>query len=170
MTAIILAVLAGLCWGIGEIFTKSVLHSKQIGPITAIAIRSTVAIPVMWAVWSALVAGKKLEPVKFWQADTPVLLKLILGSGLIAGAGGMIFFYLALSFGEVSRIKPVAFSLAPAIAVMLGVLVLGESFDWRKGLGVSLIIAGVIVLATSSAHKGAAPIKTDAAPMKSVTD
>jgi len=152
MTAVVFAVLAGLCWGVGEVFTKSVLHSKQIGPITAIAVRSTVAIPIMWAVWSVLVANKKLEPVKFWQADTAVLLKLVLGSGLVAGAGGMIFFYLALSFGEVSRIKPVAFSLAPAIAVMLGVIVLGESFDWRKGLGVSLIIAGVIVLATSGSQ------------------
>ena len=153
MIAIVFAVLAGLCWGIGEIFTKSVLHTKQIGPITAIAVRSTVAIPIMWVVWSALVAGKKLEPVKFWQADSAVLMKLILGSGFIAGAGDMIFFYLALSFGEVSRVKPVAFSLAPAIAVMLGVMLLGESFDWRKGLGVSLIVAGVIVLATSGAGK-----------------
>lgn len=158
MVAIVFAVLAGLCWGIGEVFTKSVLHSKQIGPITAIAVRSTVALPVLWAVWTALVASRKLEPVKFWQADTSVLLRLILGSGLIAGAGGMIFFYLALSFGEVSRVKPIAFALAPAIAVMLGVAFLHESFDWRKATGVVLIIAGVIVLATAGgAHKDAAP-------------
>jgi len=153
--AILFAILAGLCWGIGEVFTKSVLHSKQIGPITAIAVRSTVAIPIMWGVWSAMVAGKKFEPVKFWHADTGVLLKLILGSGLMAGAGGMIFFYLALSFGEISKIKPIAFSLAPAIAVVLGVLVLHESFDWRKAIGVSLIIIGVVVLSTSGIHKPA---------------
>ena len=78
--------------------------------------------------------------------------------GLIAGAGGMLCFYLALSFGEVSRVKPIAFSLAPAIAVMLGVLFLHEAFDWRKAGGVALIIAGVIVLATASgAHKNTAP-------------
>ena len=41
MQTILFAVLAGLCWGIGEMFTKSVLHTKQIGPITAIAVRST---------------------------------------------------------------------------------------------------------------------------------
>lgn len=158
MVAIVFAVLAGLCWGVGEVFTKSVLHSKQIGPITAIALRSTIALPVMWAVWAALVAGRKMEPVKFWHADTSTLLKLFLGSGLIAGAGGMLCFYLALSFGEVSRVKPIAFSLAPAIAVMLGVVFLHESFDWRKASGVLLIIAGVIVLATAQrAHKDAAP-------------
>jgi len=152
MVAIVFAVLAGLCWGVGEVFTKSVLHTKAIGPITAIAVRSTVALPVMWAVWAALVAGRKMEP------ETGTLLKLILGSGLIAGAGGMLCFYLALSFGEVSRVKPIAFSLAPAIAVMLGVLFLHEAFDWRKAGGVALIIAGVIVLATASgAHKNTAP-------------
>lgn len=158
MVAIVFAVLAGLCWGVGEVFTKSVLHSGKIGPITAIAVRSTVALPVMWAVWAALVAGRKMEPIRFWQAETGTLLKLILGSGLIAGAGGMLCFYLALGFGEVSRVKPIAFSLAPAIAVMLGVLFLHEAFDWRKAAGVVLIIAGVIVLATATgAHKDAAP-------------
>lgn len=158
MVAIVFAVLAGLCWGVGEVFTKSVLHTKAIGPITAIAVRSTVALPVMWAVWAALVAGRKMEPVKFWQAETATLLKLIFGSGLIAGAGGMLCFYLALSFGDVSRVKPIAFSLAPAIAVMLGVIFLHESIDWRKAGGVALIIAGVIVLATASgAQKNAAP-------------
>jgi len=156
MLAILFAVLAGLCWGIGEVFTKSVLHTRQVGPITAIALRSTVALPVMWAVWAALVAGRKMEPLRFWQADTATLLKLFLGSGLIAGAGGMLFFYLALSFGEVSRVKPIAFALAPTIAVMLGVLFLHESLDWRKGLGVALIVTGVIVLATTT-HTQRAP-------------
>ncbi len=153
MVSIVFAVLAGLCWGIGEVFTKSVLHTKEIGPITAIAVRSTVALPVMWGVWAALVAGRKMEPVKFWLADSGTLIKLALGSGLIAGAGGMLFFYLALSFGEVSRVKPIAFSLAPAIAVMLGVLFLSESLDWRKGIGVALIVGGVIVLATANNGK-----------------
>lgn len=47
MNAIILAIGAGLCWGIGEVFTKSVLHTGKVGPITAITVRSTVALPVI---------------------------------------------------------------------------------------------------------------------------
>ncbi len=31
MWAIACAIGAGLCWGIGELFTKSVLHSGQVG-------------------------------------------------------------------------------------------------------------------------------------------
>lgn len=148
MLAILFALLAGLCWGIGEVFTKSVLHTKQIGPITAIALRSTVALPVMWAVWAALVAGRKLEPLKFWQADTATLLKLFLGSGLIAGAGGMLFFYLALSFGEVSRVKPIAFALAPTVAVLVAAAFLSEPLTIRKAIAVLLIVVGVTLLAS----------------------
>jgi probable blue pigment (indigoidine) exporter len=72
--------------------------------------------------------------------------RLILGSGVVAGAAAMILFYWALSLGEVSRIKPVAFALAPATAVILGWLALGEAMSVRKLVAVGLILAGVILL------------------------
>jgi bacterial/archaeal transporter family protein len=146
MNAIILAIMAGLCWGIGELFTKSVLHSGKIGPITAIAVRSTVALPVLWIVYLVLVQGRKMEPLNWMKSDWTTLLKLICGSGLIAGAGGMICFYASLHLADISRIKPIAFSIAPAIAVVLGWLVLGEHMSWQKFGGVVLIVAGVILL------------------------
>lgn len=148
MKPIIFAVLAGLCWGIGELFTRSVLHTHRVGPVTAIAVRSLVALPVLWGVWALCVFGLKLpgEPRDWLHAGTPTLLKLVLGSGLIAGAGGMIFFYLALSVGEVSRVKPIAFALAPATVVVLGMLLLGEPFTLRKVVAVVLILTGVVLL------------------------
>ena len=36
MKAVLFALAAGLCWGIGEVCTKSVLHSGKVGPLTAI--------------------------------------------------------------------------------------------------------------------------------------
>ena len=149
MHAVMFAVLAGLCWGIGEVFTKSVLHSKQVGPLAAIAVRSAVALPVLWIVWAAL--WRRLEPVPFWWADAAVLWKLVLGSGLMAGAGGMAFFYLALHFGYVSRVKPIAFAIAPTVAVLIAAAFLGEPITLRKSLAVLLIIAGVVLLASSGA-------------------
>lgn len=148
MKAILFAVLAGLCWGIGELFTRSVLHTHRVGPVTAIAVRSLVALPVLWGVWALCVFGLKMpgEPRDWLQSGTPTLLKLVLGSGLIAGAGGMIFFYLALSAGEISRVKPIAFALAPATAVILGMLLLGEPFTIRKVIAVALILTGVVLL------------------------
>ena len=146
MPAIIVAVLAGLCWGIGELFTKSALHSKAIGPITAIAVRSTIALPVLWLVYAIVVPIRKAEPTSWTKADSSVLMKVGLGSGLLAGAAGMICFYLALHLGEVSRIKPIAFAVAPATAVLLGWLVLGETMTTSKGIGVGLVLAGVVML------------------------
>lgn len=147
MKAILLAALAGLFWGVGELFTKSVLHTKQIGPITAITVRSAVALPVIIAAYLVAMYGVKSEPARWWKtADTSTILKLVLGSGLIAGAAAMICFYAALSLGEIGRIKPIAFALAPATAVVLGWLVLGETMSAQKAVGVALILVGVVVL------------------------
>lgn len=146
MRAILLAIGAGLCWGVGEVATRSVLHGHKVGPITAITIRSTVALPVLWAAYVVAVVVMKAEPRDWMQAGTPTLLKLVLGSGLVAGAAAMILFYAALNLGEVSRIKPIAFAVAPAVGALLGWLVLGEEMSWRKGVGVMTILGGVVIL------------------------
>jgi len=146
MKAILFAVLAGLFWGVGELFTKSVLHSKQVGPLTALAVRATVALPVLWIAYAVAVHRLAAEPAAWTQADRPVMLKLVLGSGLVAGALAMICFYVSLHLGEISRVKPVAFAVAPATAVVLGWLVLGEAMTTRKALGVLAILAGVVLL------------------------
>jgi bacterial/archaeal transporter family protein len=146
MQTIIYAVLAGLCWGLGETFTKSVLNTKQIGPITAIAVRSTFVLPILWVFYWVTVVRGHTEPLNWMQADRTTLLKLFLGSGLIAGAGGMIFFYLALNSGEISRVKPIAFTVAPAIGVLLGWLVLDESMSMGKAFGALCVLVGVILL------------------------
>lgn len=147
MQAILLAVCAGLCWGIGEMFTKQVLHTKTIGPITAITVRSTVALPVIWLAYFIAVRVMKSEPADWFRASsTGTLLKLTLGSGLIAGAAAMIFFYSALSRGQISVIKPIAFTLAPACAVLLGWVILGEPMSVRKGVALAMILGGVVLL------------------------
>ncbi|KAA0215560.1 MAG: hypothetical protein DYG94_07245 [Leptolyngbya sp. PLA3] len=146
MQAILLAIAAGLCWGVGEVATRSALHSKEVGPFAAIAIRSSVALPLIWAAW---LVARRISPGEqqgFAAISTGNWLKLILGSGLVAGAAAMIFFYAALSQGEISKIKPIAFALAPATGVLLGWLVLHEPMTGRKLAGVALILVGVVTL------------------------
>ena len=155
MNAVLLAIGAGLCWGVGELFTKSVLHTGRVGPITAICVRSTVALPLLWLAYLVFVQWKGIEPRDWTAAGTPTLLKLTLGSGLVAGALAMLFFYAALNLGEVSRIKPIAFALAPALAVVLGWLVLHEPMSVRKGIAITFIVVGVVLL--SSAPKPPTP-------------
>lgn len=142
MKAILFAILAGLCWGIGEACTRSALHAGRIGPISAITVRSLVAIPLLVATYWLMARGTvglKVEP-PLAQVDATTWAKLVLGSGLVAGAVAMICFYIALSLGEVSVVKPIAFSIAPVVGVLLGWLVLGESMDARKAIAIGLIV------------------------------
>jgi transporter family protein len=148
MKPFLFAIAAGLCWGVGEIFTKSVLHTGRIGPVTAIAVRSTVALPVLWLAYFIVVRRFGLEPRTWTSAGSGTILKLVLGSGLIAGAGGMIFFYAALNVGEISRIKPIAFTIAPAVAVLLGCTIMGEELTVRKLVAVAMVLGGVALLTT----------------------
>jgi uncharacterized membrane protein len=160
MKPMLFAIAAGLCWGIGEVCTRSALHGGRIGPIGAITVRSLVAIPFLILVFWLMtrgVAGLRVEPA-LAEADRATWFKLVLGSGLVAGAMAMIFFYVALSLGEVSVVKPIAFSIAPAVGVLLGWLVLGESMDARKALAVGLILAGVVILTTRGKPAAAAGV------------
>lgn len=162
MKAILLAIAAGLAWGIGELCTRSVLHGHRIGPLTAIAVRSTIALPVLWLAWYGAVHWWHGEPRPAWH-DLPAsdLWKLVLGAGVCAGAVGMICFYSALAHGPLSQVKPIAFTVAPATAVGLGWLVLGEPMDWRKALALALITVGVLLLTGAPAN---------AAPAASLVD
>ena len=146
MKASLLALLAGVFWGVGEFFTKQVLHTHRVGPVTAIAVRSTVALPVLWAAYLLAVHARSAEPRDWTQAGTGTLLKLVLGSGLAAGAGGMLCFYGALNLGPISKVKPVAFTLAPVVGTLLGWMVLGEMMSVTKWVAVVLIVIGVVLL------------------------
>ncbi len=157
MAAIVFAVLAGLFWGIGELCAKSVLKSHEVGPMTAIAVRSVVALPVLLLAFVAASRGwlesvgisAAREPTTWVHASSPVMWKLILGAGVSAGAFGVLFFYLGLSAGEISKVKPIAFSLAPGIAVLGGWLLLGEPMSTQKAVALALILAGVVLLTTA---------------------
>jgi transporter family protein len=163
MKAIPLAILAGLCWGVGELCTKMVLQTHRIGPVTAIAVRSTIALPVLWIAYAIAVHQLGSEPRGWLRALEPGdLARLVIGSGLVAGAGGMLCFYAALHLDDISRIKPIAFTVAPAVAVLLGWWLLGEPMSLRKGLAVALILIGVGLLTTGAARSApvSAPVET----------
>ena len=148
MKAALLAVMAGLFWGVGEFFTRQVLHTGRVGPVTAITVRSTVALPVLWLVYLLFVHARGVEPRDWTTAGPATLLKLVLGSGLAAGAAGMLCFYGALHLGPISKVKPIAFTLAPVVAVVLGWMLLGEPITAKKAIATALVISGVVLLTT----------------------
>lgn len=148
---VLFAVLAGLCWGVGEVCARSVLHGGRIGPFMAVAIRSSVALPL---IWMAFAAAHRVAPAAAGRGlgdlSTREWLLLVLGSGVVAGAAAMICFYISISLGEVSKMKPIAFTVAPVTAVLLGAMFLGESLSVRKMFAVALVVGGVLLLATAA--------------------
>jgi bacterial/archaeal transporter family protein len=147
MKPTLIALAAGLCWGVGEAFTKSVLHTGKVGPFTAMAIRTSIALPLIWlAAILAMRLGQNPEPRDFFRADTATLLKLTLGSGLIAGAAGMLLFYLALSTGDISRIKPIAFATTVVVAMLAGRLVFHDALPPHRLLAALLITTGIALM------------------------
>lgn len=160
MNAIIFAIAAGLCWGVGEVCAKAVLHTHKIGPFLAIAVRTSLALPIIWL---AYFIARKLAPDGAGRGlstgDNALTIKewalLLGGSGVVAGAFAMIAFYIAISIGEVSKMKPIAFSIAPATAVLLGAAFINEPLTTRKVIAVVIILAGVILLSTGQATASA---------------
>jgi uncharacterized membrane protein len=146
MKAVLFAVLAGVCWGVGELLTKSVLHSRQVGPMAILLVRMSVALPP--ALIAYLIAVKVIgsESHAWVRADGAVLGKLVLGSGLLAGFAGVFFFYLGLAHGQISVVKPIAFTLGPAVAVVLAWVFLKEEMNVPKAAGVVMVLAGVVLI------------------------
>jgi len=66
-------------------------------------------------------------------------------SGL-ATAASWLCYYRALQLAPASRVAPID-KLSVVIAILLGVLVLGEPFNLRFLLGSALVVAGVFVIA-----------------------
>ena len=170
MFAILCAILAGLCWGVGEIFTKGAINTKEIGPMGAVFFRAGVTLPLALAAYLVAHSVVKSEPQVWWRdMSGSTWAKLIFGSGVLAGFAGVFFFYLGLAQpgGDISLLRPIAFALAPATAVILGWLILKEELTPRKIAAVVLIVCGIVLLtggrkiptppgkgASSSATKG----------------
>ncbi len=162
MRAIVFAVLAGLCWGVGEIFTKSALNTGRVGPFAALFVRTCVTlIPAVIVLFGATHLWKT-EPANWATAmGGRVWAMLIFGTGLLAGFAGVFFFYWGLGSpgGDISLLRPIAFALSPLTAVLLGWLVLGEPMTVKKAVAGILIITGIAMLAgEGGSHRSPQPV------------
>jgi uncharacterized membrane protein len=147
--AVLFAVLAGVCWGVGELFTKSVLHSGKVGPMTVLMARAIVALPPALIAYVVAYSLLKTEPAEWWKAGSSVMLKLAVGSALLAGFAGVFFFYLGLASGQISVVKPIAFTVGPAVAVVLAWMMLDEPLGVLRLIGVAMVLTGVVLIARS---------------------
>jgi len=157
MKPILLAILAGLFWGVGEICAKMLLHDHKVGPFTLLMVRCAVAFPLALGVYVVASKFYATEVAGWTKSDLGVWLKLLLGAGLCAGFLGVLCFYTAMSLpgGEIGRIKPIAFTIAPATAAILGWLILNEAMTVRKVVALIMIGVAVVLLTYNPVKSGA---------------
>lgn len=96
------------------------------------------------AVPMAFILGDPAASVAALAGD-PVALSGVLGLGLVSTAATYPLYFILLRRVGVGNLLLVAI-LAPAVGVLLGVVVLNESLAWAAVLGLALILAGLVVM------------------------
>lgn len=137
-TAVWAGVFAMLCWGSAAICDK--LGMRGVGnPVVALLVRMSAATLVL-LIW-ALVTGafRQVQSV-----PTSSIVALI-GGALLASVLGQGAYFLAMKHADASRIVPFTASY-PAVALLLGVLILREPLTLPKVAGTVLVLAGVMLL------------------------
>jgi transporter family protein len=140
MTWQILAVISALAAGVTAVFAKIGLQDvpSHLGNAVRTAIVLGLSLMVAW--WSG--EHQKLETLtpRAW---------LFLGLSGVATAVSWIAYFKALSIGTATPVTAID-KTSLVVTLVFAVLVLGERFSWRLGVGIILIVAGSILASTVS--------------------
>ncbi len=132
------ALLTAVLWGVGGFFEKKGLHLGHLQPQMGIAIRTAVAFVILGAV-----------SAPYWKtiplAGPKALLYMVVGGGVLAGACGMLCFYVALKGAPLGRVMPIAFT-SPLFGALMGILLGGEPVTAKGLIGMGLTIGGIVLL------------------------
>lgn len=138
MWAVVLAVMAAVCWGLAPVAAKLALN--QVSPIIGMGVRSMVAMTLVttWLVATGhyrFIADVKIGPMGW----------LLLEAVLATVVGDALYFY-ALHHGRASQVGIIMAS-SPVITVLAADLLLGEAATPAKLFGAALVIGGLILAA-----------------------
>jgi transporter family protein len=134
----IFALLTAICWGVGGYFEKKGLNLGNLSPTMGITLRTAAALIILAA--ASYPQWKSLP-----QAGPKALLYMILGGGVVAGAVGMLCYYMALKGAPLTRVMPIAFT-SPLFGALMGILFAGEPLTLKTGLGMLLTVGGIVLL------------------------
>jgi transporter family protein len=132
----IYALLSAVFAALTAIFAK--VGVKNVNSDLATAIRTVVILVIAWLI---VAARGEVKAITELSRENWIFLAL---SGIATGCS-WIFYFKALSIGDVSKVAPID-KLSVAIAIILAVVFLGEALTFKTALGALLIIAGSIVL------------------------
>lgn len=136
------ALMSALFAGITAVLAKKGV--EQVPPNLAVAVR------VMVILFFAVAIAVSTRQTRLDQI-TPPAWGFLAVSGVTTGLSWLCYFH-ALSLGPVSKIAPID-KLSFVVAIVLGLVFLGEKVNWRLGTGAALVVVGVLVT-LSGAPKG----------------
>ena len=132
------ALLTAIAWGVGGYFEKKGLHAGNLAPQMGITLRTAVALIILsvasYPQWKTLP-----------QAGPKALLYILIGGGIVACAGGMLCFYIALKGAPLSKVMPLAFT-SPLFGAMMGYWLANEPITPKSVIGTLMTVGGIIVL------------------------
>lgn len=107
----------------------------------ATAVRTIVILLLAWGIVFYQGTQGALTRLPRWS------LFFLVASGLATGLSWL-FYFKALSLGDVSRVAPIDKS-SLALTILLAALFLGEKITWATAAGTALVLAGTFVIAWS---------------------
>ena len=134
------ALLTAIAWGVGGYFEKKGLHLGNLSPQVGITIRTAVALIIL-----GVVSYPQWKTIP--QAGSKALLYMIIGGGVVAGAVGMLSFYVAIKGAPLSQVMPIAFT-SPLFGALMGLIFAGEPLTARTVIGMLLTVGGIALLST----------------------
>ena len=138
MKAQIFALITAIAWGVGGYFEKKGLHLGNLTPQMGITIRTFVALIIL-----GIVSYPQWRTIP--QAGSKALLYMIIGGGVVAGAVGMLCFYMAIKGAPLSKVMPIAFT-SPLFGALMGMIFGGEVVTVKSIIGIVMTIGGIIIL------------------------
>jgi len=115
------------------------------------AVRMLLVFPLAWAVVFAEGSFPQLKLLKGSQWG------LLLLSGAATGLSWL-FYFAAISLGDVTRIAPIDKS-SIAITFILGILILHEPFNWQSAVATVLVLAALAVTLVPSRPPSGSPLE-----------
>lgn len=125
----LLLVLICLVWGYSNVLSKIVVGNWSIPPLFFAAVRFAVVIAATMP----------------WLLPMPRPRWRILVIGLLMGAGNFALLFIGLQSASPSA-AAVVIQIGVPFTTLLSIVMLGERIHWRRGLGIALTLAGVLLV------------------------
>lgn len=124
-----LLVVVCLIWGFSNVVSKLVVGQWAVPPLFYAALRFGIVFAVTFP----------------WLLPAPRPTWRIVAVGLLMGGGSFALLFVGLQTASPSAAGVVS-QVAVPITTILSVIVLGERIHWRRALGISLTLAGVLIV------------------------